>query len=155
MLPTTPAGGYFRIWRRFCHRIDVELKLKLKFPVQLYVCLFEMMFLALSFFTKRKNCTNLIFSVMVRGTMPFSRTGQMWPYFLQSGHIGATWDMPNMPENWIHEYFGGKRKMKIWFLKSLKTKCWCWWEEKRCIEPSNSIGYWGRDNQPISTTWRR
>ena len=146
MLPTTPTRGYFGIWIRF-FRMIISFGGKL--------CVRENEANALFFFTNRKNWTNLIFCVMVRGTMPFSPTGQMWPHFLQSGHIGATWDMPNMPENWIHEYFGGKRKMKIWFLKSLKTKCWRWWEEKRCIEPSNSIGYWGRDNQPISTTWRR
>ena len=105
MLPTTPTRGYFGIWIRF-FRMIISFDGKL--------CVHENEANALSFFAKRKNCTNLIFSVMVRGTMPFSRTGQMWPYFLQSGHIGATWDMPNMLKNWIHEYFWGKRKMKIW-----------------------------------------
>ena len=155
MLPTTPAGGYFRIWRRFCYRINIEFEVEFEVSCTT-LCMFVWNYVSGFIFFLQKGklhksrflCDgqghNALFTHWTDVTL-FSaiRTHR--------GHLGHAKHAEKL-NTWI---LLRQKKNEDLTWKCSTTKCWCWWEEKRCIEPSNSIGYWGRDNQPISTTWCR
>ena len=153
MLPTTPAGGYFRIWRRFCHRINIEFEVEVSCTTLCMLVWDDVP--GFIFFHKKEKLHKSHFLCDGQGhNALFTHWTDVTLFSAirtHRGHLGHAKHAEKL-NTWI---FLRQKKNEDLTWKCSTTKCWCWWEEKRCIEPSNSIGYWERDNQPISTTWRR
>ena len=140
MLPTTPTRGYFGIWIRFFAWSSVltENSVYTWKWSQCFIFFCNKEKLHKSYFLCDGQGHNALFTHWTDVTL-FSaiRTHR--------GHLGHAKHAEKL-NTWI---FLRQKKNEDLTWKCSTTKCWCWWEEKRCIEPSNSIGYWGRDNQPI------